>query len=65
MKNEYEPGDLVRWIWDSPETSSPGVLLKLVTKKGYPMAEVRWTDNNITSVISLEDIVLISSVRST
>lgn len=61
LPRDYIPGDLVRWMWDPPTLSPPGLVLKVSYINNIQMAEVWWAASKITTILPIEDIELIAS----
>jgi hypothetical protein len=56
----YNEGDLVRWIWDNPAGTPPGVVLNVLHINNRPMVEVWWVDSGKVTTLHEEDLVLVS-----
>lgn len=56
----YNEGDLVRWIWDNPAGTPPGVVLSVSHINSRPMVEVWWVDSGKVTTLHEEDLVLVS-----
>lgn len=61
----YRRGDLVRWIWDPPTGTPPGLVLNVDLVSTRPMVEVWWVDSQRITTLLEEDLVLVSSIRVT
>jgi hypothetical protein len=64
FRDEYAPGDLVRWVFDHPK-SPPGLVLRMFTQDNCPWVEVWWCDSKRTTKILPDDLELVCSGSST
>jgi hypothetical protein len=59
----YQPGDLVRWIWDVPAGTPPGLVLSVAHVNNRPMVEVWWVETKRITTLHEEDLILVSPVK--
>ena len=59
----FRRGDLVRWVWDLPTGTPPGLVLNVLNIDSRPMVEVWWVDSKRITTLHEEDLILVSSVE--